>query len=579
MTTADLPTNETGHLAPPYMHPAYKFGVDGVWVQLSKAEINALKKLAKKAKKDNASENEIGDHDEEFDAHQLVSQTLVWLIDVFNVEGKKHLKIGSLSFGNKLEVSVIPASLLGDARRLASELCGLGIDLPKNSELVRAYLASSKALCSKAKAAEIAYDRFGWTDEGFVLGSDLITPDGIVPAHTIGISAKTLKALSEKGTHVGWLEATLDLDEPKYWKHRFALLAVFAAPLLALMEGGDKSAILSLAGETGLSKTTIVLLALSAYGDSKALTVAPQSTEKAYHGNLRRACNLPVLCDEADKIKKAIISDIIYAAANGKARDTMTQKSELRESGSWETLTALTANKHLHTLAELNEATRRRIFELTIDTPLDLDLALKINAARENNYGVVGRIFLQYVVKHKAEVIERLEAAFAWVTKRGVRSEDRFAAWIITSALVGGEIAYDLQLIDFEPTDACERAVEATIAQSKQIQTSSEIIAEALDAYLNKYPSAFPHFNGKTWTDIIPYAEVRGRYEIKSKIAITSVARRPFAAFVRDEFNADPKQISPWMSAKGYTSKDVKLATHGNAVECWLITRPEDGPT
>jgi hypothetical protein len=70
----------------------------------------------------------------------------------------------------------------------------------------------------------------------------------------------------------------------------------------------------------------------------------------------------------------------------------------------------------------LNEAGRRRILELTIDTPLFGDIAREINDVMRDNYGHVGRTFLSHVVANKTDVIERLADAHAWTLANDIRS-------------------------------------------------------------------------------------------------------------------------------------------------------------
>src|SRR5690606_35064080 len=131
----------------------------------------------------------------------------------------------------------------------------------------------------------------------------------------------------------------------RFWPHRFTVLACLGTPLLAL--SGNEGSILSLAGESSGGKTTAANLGIAAFADPRAFTIDPQSTMKSFYEHWRQAGNLPVVVNEAATIRKEILSNLALAAANGKARDTMTQDGRLNDSGVWETLTIFTSNLSL----------------------------------------------------------------------------------------------------------------------------------------------------------------------------------------------------------------------------------------
>src|SRR5262249_490174 len=150
-----------------------------------------------------------------------------------------------------------------------------------------------------SKQVETVYEHFGWTDNGnFIIGDTLISASSLERAKLSSrIPIKMRQQLTEKGTLEAWANATESIKSEKYIPHQFTLIASLGSILFSVM--GVQGAVLSLAGDSGVGKTTIGSFGLSAFGQPTALEISPQSTEKSFHERWYIASNLPIIINEA----------------------------------------------------------------------------------------------------------------------------------------------------------------------------------------------------------------------------------------------------------------------------------------
>ncbi len=507
-----------------------------------------------------------------------IISTPVWLSGVVQQGDTRetHLKLEWLSYGGKVDTVTMSNSFLGDKRSLSTFLYQHNIAGFSMRQVgsVSEYLRGSLMRYNAEHPPTIGYVRFGWTPQGFVIANEIITPSGIMPAHVIRVPDNIKSGLTASGDVESWVEATALLDSDKYWSHRFTMMAILGAPLLKLLK--VESAILSLAGESGTGKTTIAELGLSAFGKPKALEIAPQSTEKAFSEKWRILNNLPLLCNEAATIDPRRILNIVYAATNGEPREILTQRSELRPTSKWTTLTVFTSNSHLQGLddQQLNEAGRRRIFELTIETPLEGGTARAINDMMTDNYGHAGREFMSYVVANEIEVAEQLQSAFEWAMTSGVRAEDRFSAWIIATAKVAGEIGHNLGLLRFDVVGPCVRAVEAAKSQAVEIKPLADRVDEVITEFINAHHDHFSQYRvearGEWVIGETRAGEVIGRYTIASNQTTLAISKRALVTWARTR-GVDSQHITRYAREKGLVEKGVKLVQHGKNTRCLIV--------
>jgi hypothetical protein len=438
------------------------------------------------------------------------------------------------------------------------------------------YINDSVMHVARTSKEETVYGKFGFTDDltGFVVGTDIIRSGGRENANISSrIDRKRVGLIAEKGTLTAWKNAGRLLDEPRLWMHRFTVLACLGTPLLAL--SGNEGSILSLAGESGGGKTTAANLGIAAFADPKAFTIDPQSTMKSFYEHWRQAGNLPVVVNEAATIRKEILTNLALAAANGKARDTMTQDGRLNDSGGWQTLTIFTSNIHLLDLSDkiLTEASRRRILELsfTEKNKLSLSLGRPINDAIDKNYGIAGRLFMDYVMKHAEEVKELIEERVKKL-EDGVDSVHRYNVWLIASASVAADIAEGLDLIDFETDDCISNAIRTLKRQAKEVKTSEEKVVELIGDYTSEFQQGIGNKGmgtGAWFRD--PVGAAKGRYTSKDNhVFELALPLRQFKDYALDR-GVDANQVREYMAAMDARETSVRLSREGGSVWCYVL--------
>lgn len=497
-------------------------------------------------------------------------------------EGHMHAGFAWVTRTGKLRRRTIPMSSLTDLRETAKWLASSGITgfAPRNIETVKNYMWACVNAFQIEHDALTVYERFGWYKDGFILGSSLIQADAVIPVQLAErVPKRMTKALVEKGELEAWAKATETLRGDKYLPHRFALISGLGSILFSLM--GVQGAVLSLAGDSGVGKTTISQFALSAFGNPQALEVSPQSTEKAFHETWYIASNLPVLINEAATLDVFKLSSLIYAAANGQARATLTRNSELRESEGWQLLTIFTSNNHMLSLDDkfLNEANRRRILEMTLtkrDHLMDREVALVLNRTMTEHYGVAGRLFVQHVVKHRADITQLLRTIYEHYATGDIPAENRFCLWMIAVAQVAGRIGEKLGIIRFDTEAACKYAAEIVRTQAREVIATEQKVSDTLTEYITDHQGGFTRYDAtqKIWVADVR-GPVAGRY-LKDKDGWTlAIPVTRFTAYARER-GVDRQHITEWMKTAGVTSSVVALVHLGGKTRS-LIIKIEEG--
>lgn len=423
-------------------------------------------------------------------------------------------------------------------------------------EAVKNYVWACIQTYQRTKDVDTVYEHFGWTGDGsFVLGDSLISAVSVDRARLANrIPAKMRLKLTTKGTLEAWAQATESLRSQKYIPHQFTLVASLGSVLFSLM--GVSGAVLSLAGDSGVGKTTIGLFGLSAFGKADTFEMSPQSTERSFHELWYIASNLPVIINEAATLDLYKLSSLIYAAANGHARSTLTRNSELRESDGWQLLTIFTSNSHLMSLDEkwLNDANRRRILEFILSKPeheMDRSVALVLHNTMKENYGIAGRLFIQHCVNNRQTISQALQSSYDLYAKGDVPVEHRFNLWTIAVARVAGLIGEQLGILRFDTTPCYEWAVEQVKSTARLVLTPEQKGDELFADYITGHQGLFTEFNAKTkfWnTDI--RGECAGRYRIEDGSLSLAVPANKFAVWMRER-GMDRQHLDRWMQARG----------------------------
>lgn len=344
-------------------------------------------------------------------------------------------------------------------------------------KLMVAYISQYSLALLKKQGAKEYHETLGWYENGFVLGNRMVTKDGTKDA--LVQSNNPIGRIEPKGDVAEWVRAVEVFNQTEYWPHAFAVLCGFASPLLHLC--GYQSAVVSLVGPSGAGKTLAAHAALSIYSDYQHLTLGASSTTNAWEKQMECNRHVPFLLDEVTQFATKKLTEFIYTAANGQAKSTLTRNRDNRRVVNWQLVPFITSN---HPVLELDqrdveEAHRRRMLEVSFPGAMDGVDGGRVDTGIRDNYGVAGEVYLQYVCRIREHIPQLMEAALRHVRAQGLPDANRFGAWTLAAAMVGGQIAKELGLIRYDVNRVCNKVAkmlggqaEATLLDADRAQNA-----------------------------------------------------------------------------------------------------------
>jgi len=387
----------------------------------------------------------------------------------------------------------LPLNVTGSVADLDKYLRSNGM-IPENPKLMAAYVtAYLRELQARTKTRKLV-QAMGWTDdfEAFVIGRKIFHRDGTVSETTLSQKFGSAAAgFVPRGNVQDWANATLMLGRPGMEAHAFSLLLGFGSPLLKFT--GHHGVIFSLLGVSGGGKTSMLNWITSIWGDPARLPIGQNDTELAKLERIGSFNNLPITIDEASNWEGAIVSNLAYTITRGEGRKRLRQDATERPSASWNTFLVVSTNQALQSKLEANKgdslAEQVRVFEFEIDVKDGMHEDWRaVKTMLETTYGVAGEVYAAYIVKHSAELKDRLRGLEDVLMKRaGCTGQERFWVAGIACAILGGAIAQGLGLIKFDVNAVFAWAVN----QLKRARTAlSDGFADEvtlLGAYLDEF--------------------------------------------------------------------------------------------
>ena len=355
-------------------------------------------------------------------------------------------------------------------------------------ELVTYISQYTKELLKKG-TVRTYHERLGWYKDSFVLGKVAVTPTALEKA-LVQSSSPIAKIGEPSKDRDAWVQAVSLLDQPRLRKQAFAIAAGFGSPLLALMDW--HSAVVSLAGPSGVGKSLAANLALSIYGRPEHLSQASSATSNSIEAQLTRQKNVPYLLDEVTNLPSNRLANFIYSAANGQGKAALTQSREFREVGTWALVPFITSNHPLLDMPnkEIEEAHRRRLLEFYIspEESLTSEEGAVLAKAMMNYGGAVAEPYLRFILKNKPTVIEMLHTAYhRFRAQLDSAAADRFALWTLAAAYVGGSVAKALGLFPVDMEATLKVALDTQREGAATIESPYEICRQALADFLNEH--------------------------------------------------------------------------------------------
>ena len=371
----------------------------------------------------------------------------------------------------------------------------------------------------------------GWKndDTEFVLGDKLYRPTEVVHAGFSHGMSEFLAPFHTKGNLGSWRTLTEVFDHPGFEPHAFMLLLAFAAPLLKL--AGRQGCTINALGPSGAGKSTMAQFMSSVYGSPMGSWVGRDDTALARMQRLGAHYNLPVYMDEATTIKPEPLRDLVYSIPTGKNRASMKADYTLRPGAEWVTLFVTSTNNSLQTKLQLEnqdaEAESLRLFEFNFPRlPEFGGIAKIIPSVIQQNYGVAGPQYIQYLVQNRATIYARLTDVVSGVvvqTQSAFQMDDkeRFWAQIMALTLYGGELAREADVIAFD-SNSIRPWLLKEARRMRTIMEDNRVGAVAILAnYLNEHVGerlVVSNTNSKMAAVVVkPYHEISQRYETDTK--------------------------------------------------------------
>lgn len=334
----------------------------------------------------------------------------------------------------------------------------------------------------------VAHPCFGWSQGYFVTGEVSIAADGSEsPAVTAGIARSKQAAVTTKGSLDVWkMIVDRAYNAPGQEAFQFQLLCAFAAPLLTLMQQVQGVTVYAHSPGSGVGKTTVQKVALSAWGDWRGMMLAQnKATANALWGLMGAYNTLPVVYDELTNARTEEVSDLVYSVSSGRMKERMTNAGEMRENNShWTTILLASGNTLLtDKLAGIRgnpEAEMSRLFEFTQTAPQHLTVqeANDLFPLIDDNYGHAGLEYARYLVKHRAKIATFLAAVQKEVVREyAITQVERHWSALFTCILASREFCRRIGLMDF-PVAPLKAWMGVQLAENRGIKAAAIVTIE-----------------------------------------------------------------------------------------------------
>lgn len=407
----------------------------------------------------------------------------------------------------------------------------------KQVHTIMAYFGASIRHLQSQYAASKTRNQMGWTPDaqGFVIGElEYVNGTTKLAPPTSGIR-QVAAAFQPRGTVEGWRTIADFYNRPGLEPHALTLLFGFGSPLLKLIGGTSvRGAMVHLvSNQSGTGKTTAQQMVNSIFGAPRELLMDKKDSLASKYHRLGIMNSLAMTVDEITNITPEELSDWVYGVTSGRGRHRMeAQSNKLRTNhATWCNITITSANASVIDRLAAHKSTSdgelRRVLELHVPSTSLVSKAQSdaVFGALPDNYGVVGPIYMSYVLQHRDRIIKLLNETQQRLDKDLKLSQsDRFHSVILACAFVGGHIAKHLGLIGLDLERVRAYALNAVTGNKAQnavaTGTAVTVAHEAVSSYINENINSVLVINsvGQGGTPTAPIREVRGpqlkvRYE------------------------------------------------------------------
>ena len=385
-----------------------------------------------------------------------------------------------------------------EKRLLLKVLAHNGVVAGANAAFLHEYVIKSIQILQTKREAEVMRRQFGWADNRtkFIVGEREITVDGVYHTPASSVTKMYAPFFEPKGTLEDWQEVFNLYNREGLEIQAFAALSGFGSPLLELT--GQKGAIINLVHKNaGTGKTTVLRMANSICGDPDKLLGSFKDTPVARVNKLGVLNSIVNTVDELTNIDNDDLSEFAYEISQGKGKEkgTFTANANRKNDTTWRNITLSTSNssfyQKLFTKKSSPDGELMRILEFYIDytdqTIISTDEGKRMfDHQLASNYGHAIVPFMQYVLANPEGVKTEVRNMQAKIDKElRLTSRERNWSAVIAANLVGGRIANNLGLIDFDLTRIYIKAAKVILQLRKNTKAPVDNFLSTLASIIN----------------------------------------------------------------------------------------------
>jgi hypothetical protein len=478
----------------------------------------------------------------------------------------------------------VPIEYTTEPKRFATYLAARGVLLKQHEILpLINYMIDYIRLIQKTSEARGIYTRFGWRhpqtpDPIFVLGDGVIKADGtFIPGGTANWLQELKQFASATGNITEWrkaFEINLQYSIPAY---QFTMMLGFASPLFALTPYSGM--MFNILGAGGIGKSTALKFMTSIWGKPTYTHILQKDNSIPVFNKIGYLNSLPVAYDEITNLPADQTADLAYSITEGRGKERADRSGNTKINFiKWSTILVSCSNLSLYEKIGLakkgNTAPAYRIFEAKIEETVKEENRLKIEEAiriLDSNYGVAGRMFMQYAVSHNTEIIEKLVKEEERISVEfGLKNVERFWGGMFAAVSVSMDICHELGIHSFEKEKVLQWAhKEITSTRGNLVESQGDALSIFTD-YLNSNLHATIYvIDGRVTAHGIantPNKELHIRFEKKNgKFTSGYISSQAFKRYCINNkieygwFKEELKQLD--MIIAGITSKRLGAGT------------------
>lgn len=411
----------------------------------------------------------------------------------------------ALKGSEPIEITM-PSGHLGNHHKLKEAMASFGVPLiGSEAGPFTDFMATWLEKLQANKLVDDVTEQLGWIrsadDEehkliGFSAGTTSFYDDGTA-RKGVRISrefAAIGRMYEPKGHLAPWQLVAKFLADQNNPAFTAIVASAFGAPLLHFT--GVQGGILSIVSpESGVGKSSAMKCAQAVWGSPTHGMNSVDDTRLSVARKLGFLNHLPAYWDEL-RGKKTMedFMTLAFQVSQGKEKTRLDANAAMRDVHTWETMLVAASNESIFdamgTHSSGSDAGVARTYEITVrpfeTTKSRAEIAMMFESLH-GNYGHAGNEYAKYLAEHHEEVRAKMEMVFVKMSNAGgMRAAERFWFAIMTSLVVGAQIASDIGLVQIDVRKLTQFLMQNLLTLRGRSQDSmvSNDAGEVIAAYM-----------------------------------------------------------------------------------------------